>query len=106
MKKLIIIGTGAHAAEIEQYIYDNNNICKELEILGYVSNSYESYLKYNFRHPFLGESINNDYLHKNIYIIVAFSNIQFRIETINYYKELGYSFLNFIHQSSLSCAFF
>ena len=69
MKKLIIIGTGAHAAEIEQYIYDNNSIYNEFEIIGYVSNSFESYLKYNFRHPFLGEFINNDYLDKNISIM-------------------------------------
>jgi acetyltransferase-like isoleucine patch superfamily enzyme len=100
MKKLIIIGTGAHAAEIEQYIYDNNSICNEFEIIGFVSNSYESYLKYNFRHPFLGEFIGKDYIDKNISLIVAFSNIKFRIDTINYYKELGYSFLNFIHHTS------
>lgn len=100
MKKVIIIGSGAHAAELEQYIFDNNQFNNEIDILGYVSNSHESYLKYKFTHPFLGEKIDDIYLNKNIYLIVAFSNVKYRQEEINTYKEKGYHFLNFVHHTS------
>jgi UDP-3-O-[3-hydroxymyristoyl] glucosamine N-acyltransferase len=100
MKNIIIIGTGAHAAEIEQYIYDNNSIKNDYKILGYISDSHESYLKYNFRHDFLGSDINKDTLSSNTGLIIAISNIQVRINLLKKYKNEGFEFINFIHHTS------
>lgn len=101
MKKVIIVGTGAHASEIEFYIQDNNKINKEIEIIGYISNSVESYNKYDFRFPYLGDSIHESYSTKEVEIIIGFSNINGRRELIQNLKKRGFKFSTFIHHTSI-----
>lgn len=101
MKKVIIIGTGAHAAEIEQYIIDNNRINKEFDLLGFVSDSDETYNKYKFRFPYLGNTTDNKYLLENVEIILGFSNIEGREKKIKQLKDNGFKFATFIHHTSI-----
>lgn len=100
MKKVIIIGTGAHAAEIEQYIIDNNSLNYEVELIGFISDTEDLYHKYNFRFPYLGNEIEPKFLNQNIEIILGFSNINGRKDTINQLTKIGFKFATFIHHTS------
>ena len=48
MKKVIIIGAGAHAAEIEEYIIENNKIKPEFEIMGYLDDNQKGMMVNDF----------------------------------------------------------
>ena len=56
MRKLVIIGVGAHAKEIEELIDEINELSEtpKYEIIGYYDNNSELYEKYDFKAPFCG----------------------------------------------------
>ena len=101
MKKIVILGAGAHAAELEGYILDNNQNCKEkIEILGYYDNNVEgNWQKYQFKNPLLG-GIKDYNPEEGIDVILGFANIPFRRELISFYLEKNAIFANFVHHSS------
>jgi acetyltransferase-like isoleucine patch superfamily enzyme len=100
MRKVIILGSGAHAAEIEQYIVDNNSRGENIALLGFVSPSRDSYEKYSLRHPYLGSDLEMACPSKDAHLILGFSNIEGRLRLITDLKAKGYSFMTFVHHSS------
>ncbi len=100
MKKVIIMGSGAHASEIEQYIIDNNSIKEEFELLGFISDSEDLYNKYKLRAPFLGSSLHENYINKNVEILLGFSDVKGRFELINQLSKRGFKFAKLIHHTS------
>ena len=57
MKSLIMIGTGAHAAELTQFYEDNAKQLPQIDyqIKGYLDLNSQNYEKYFFKAPFLGD---------------------------------------------------
>jgi len=100
MRNVVIIGSGAHAAEIESYILDNNRLNCEINIIGFVSENNELHQKYSLISPFLGSEFNSKFKRRDIEIILGFSNIKGRTLAIEKYKREGYKFATFIHHTS------
>lgn len=99
MKKVIIIGAGAHAAEIEEYIIENNAIKPEIEILGYLDDSQENYQNSQLLHPLLGGVFSYN-VPQNVEIIIALSNIELRSKIIDHFNSKNIKFTNFTHHTS------
>ena len=103
MKKIAILGAGAHAAELEEYIYDNNQVVpnnEKIEIIGYYDDNVESnWERYELRAPLLG-GIKKFQPKDNIFLLLGLAKIGFRKELVDYYLDKGAMFTNFIHHSS------
>lgn len=102
MKKIIIIGAGAHAAELEQYILDNNKQKHEIEILGYLDDSKENYEKSQLLYPLLGGIFNYE-VPSDVEVILSIGKISLRSKIIDYFASKNIKFSNFIHHTS--CVF-
>jgi len=104
MKKIVIIGTGAVAAELTSYIEDNNkHTCSEsqIELLGYIDYEYniEKYWKkYQLQNPVLGD-IDNYNFGSEIEVLIGISDIKFRNEIISKLESKGVVFFFFFHHS-------
>lgn len=104
MKKIVIIGTGAVAAELTSYIEDNNkhtNSESQIELLGYIDYEYniEKYWKkYQLQKQVLGD-IDNYNFGSEIEVLIGISDIKFRNEIISKLESKGVVFFQFIHHS-------
>jgi sugar O-acyltransferase (sialic acid O-acetyltransferase NeuD family) len=99
MKKVVIIGAGAHAAELEEYIIENNQIQYEIDIVGYLDDFKENYDKSRLSFPLLG-GILMDNLPDDVELILSINNIKLRTRIISFYKEKKKLFHSFIHNSA------
>ena len=106
MKKILIIGSGAHAAELSDYIKDYNKCClkdSRIELRGFIDYDYniEKYHnKYVLEKPVLGDIETYDPVDDEFFII-GISDISFRNKIIDIAKERNFRFTNFIHQSCI-----
>lgn len=105
MKNLIIIGTGAVAAEITanmelaDYKIENDTV----KLKGYLEFDYniEKYYKaYNFSAPVLGD-VNSYTPVENDFFVVGIANAEFRNKMINIMDEKGADFVNLIHPTCI-----
>jgi len=103
MKKIIIIGAGGHAAEIDDYISLFNDIQNrnkdKFEIHGFLDDNPDSYKSYQFSAPYLGD-IKSHKIDKNCNYIIAIANIKFRRPIIESFLKLEAEFITFIHPSA------
>ena len=104
MKNIIIVGTGAVAAELTSYIEDNNLICSEkINLIGYLEYDYniESYYKkYKLTKPVLGNI--DDFTPKNEQeFLIGFANINFKKIIIDKLLFKKATISNFIHHSAI-----
>ena len=99
MKKVIIIGAGAHAAEVEEYIIENNAIKPEIEILGFLDDSLENYQKAQLLFPLLGGIFCYD-VPSNVELIITVNNLSLRAKIIEHFNSKNIKFTNFIHHTS------
>ena len=102
MKKIILIGSGAHASEIVDYIkYINTNSSKpKYKIIGIIDNSKYYYIKYGFKEKFIGD-IENHKIDKKSYYVMGVGNILVRKKIIDKFIEHGAKFESIIHPTSL-----
>lgn len=102
MKKVVILGAGAHAAELEGYIFENNQHSRnKIEILGYYDDNEESWKKYKLKSPYLG-GIKEYTPKEEVGVIIGVANVPFRRELITFYLEKGAEFINFIHYTAFT----
>lgn len=100
MKKVYIIGTGGFAAELTEYILDNNRYEDEISILGYFDLNDENHKLYNFEAPFLGKEKEYNFPKNSILYLAIGDNI-IRKNVIDYFKDKHVMFDNFVHHSCL-----
>lgn len=100
MKKVVILGAGAHAAEIEGYIYENNQYSRNIiEIVGYYDDNKGNWEKYKLKSSFLGGI--KEYVPKeDLEVIIGVASVSFRKELITFYLKKGVKFVNFIHYTA------
>jgi acetyltransferase-like isoleucine patch superfamily enzyme len=102
MKKLIIVGTGAVAAEITSYLEDTNwGRDSEIEIKGYLEyeQNIEKYWKmYKFNKLVLGD-IDTYEVNEDEYFAVCMAKISFRNDFITKLQKKKAKFINLIHPS-------
>ena len=99
MKKIIIIGAGANAIEIIEYVHHINNSNETYEIIGLLDDSIENYEKniaIDFDYPYLGK-IEQAVIEKDFNYVLAIANVSVRRTIIDNYLEKGAVFSNIIH---------
>lgn len=104
MTNVIIIGSGAVAAEITSYIEDNNSRAEansRLNLVGYLDSeqNVEAYwAKYNLKKTVITD-VHSYELQHNDHFIIGISDIGFREKMIHILKSKGGKIINFIHHS-------
>ncbi len=103
MQKVILIGAGGHAAEIDDYInfYNDHqeNKSARLKIMGFLDDNPDSYKCYQLSAPYLGTIKTHDIDLKCKYII-AIANIKYRRPIIESFLESEAKFLTFLHPTA------
>jgi len=102
MKKIIIVGSGGHAAELRDYINHNNNArpADRMEVVGFIDDNEDSYKHYNFAETFLG-SIKNHEVHKEVFYLMGIANLDYRKKIIESLLEKGAEFTGLIHPTAI-----
>jgi sugar O-acyltransferase (sialic acid O-acetyltransferase NeuD family) len=105
MKNLIIIGSGAVAAELTSFFEDkcSESSDHDLSIKGYLDfeENIEKYWKrYDLDMPVLGD-VNNYPISENDFFVIAISDVKFRKTIIDIIKSRGGKFINIIHPTSI-----
>ncbi|WP_151998745.1 MULTISPECIES: acetyltransferase [unclassified Imperialibacter] len=96
--RIIVIGAGGHAAEIDEYIqYANQALTStEWEIVGFLDDNPDSYARYSFSAPFLGAISNHKTLDEASYIM-GIANLTYRRPIIEKFVAVGARFATVIH---------
>lgn len=102
MKKIILVGTGGHAAEVREYIYYHNRVKpnEPLEILGFLDVNDELHKQYKYSEPFLG-TVEEHKVNLEAEYMFCFGNMKYKKELVTKYREEGAKFLTFIHPTAL-----
>lgn len=102
MKKLILIGSGGHAAELRDYIRHNNQRLEResIEVLGYIDDDYSTYEHYGFQEPFLGD-IQSHLIRHDCEYLMAIANLKYRKPIIEDFTERGARLTGFIHPTAI-----
>lgn len=101
--KIIIVGSGSHAAELRDYI-DHNNFARPLERLhveGYIDDDDKiSYEHYDFPEPFLG-LIEDHEVKKDYKYLMGIANLEYRKIIIEKLERQGAEFIGLIHPTAI-----
>jgi NDP-sugar pyrophosphorylase family protein len=106
MRKTVIIGTGAVAAELTSYISDNNKFVDEelkIDLLGYIDYEYnlETYWKkYKLQRPILGD-IDTYNFDQQVDVLIGVSNINYRNNLITKIENRGGQIGHFFHHTAI-----
>ncbi|MGD8779543.1 MAG: acetyltransferase [Ignavibacteria bacterium] len=100
-KEVIIIGSGGHGAEIDEYIQLNNNIAKSenLKVIGFLDDNPDNYYRYKFSAPLLG-SIKEHSVERNYFYVIGIANLQYRKDIVESFLEKNVSFISVIHATA------
>jgi sugar O-acyltransferase (sialic acid O-acetyltransferase NeuD family) len=99
--KVLIIGTGGHSAEIDDYIYMSKLANPDFgwEIIGYIDDNPEAYKRYRMSAPFLG-SIKEHQVRHDCHYMMGIANLTYRRPIIERFLEAGAEFATFIHPTA------
>lgn len=98
MKRIIIIGSGGHSAEIDDYFQyaKQKDMGFQLVLEGFIDDNPLSYTHYDFTAPFLGD-IGSHIVRQDCNYIMGIANLKYRRPIIEKFVSQGASFTNFIH---------
>ncbi|WOK05356.1 acetyltransferase [Imperialibacter roseus] len=98
MKKVIIIGAGGHAAEIDEYIQFANQAASSegWEVVGFLDDNPDSFKRYAFSAPFLG-GIGEHKVLSDVEYIMGIANLAYRGPIIEMFVAAGARFATLIH---------
>jgi sugar O-acyltransferase (sialic acid O-acetyltransferase NeuD family) len=101
MNEVIVIGTGGHSAELDDYFVHafKNNSNFEIRIAGYIDDNPASFNQYSFSAPFLG-SIKEHIVRKNCRYLMGIANLKYRRPIIERFLREGGEFATFIHPTA------
>lgn len=102
MKNLIIVGCGAHAAEIVDYIeYINQHSTSDtFKIKGLIDNVKTHYDHYGYHYDYLG-TIDDHTIEPDIYYVMGIGNLTIRLKVFQEYKLKKAQFIGIIHPTAL-----
>lgn len=104
MKKIIIVGSGSHAAELSDYINHFNEAQEEkknlIEVMGFIDDNEDNYKHYDFNKPYLG-SIQNHKINTEVYYLMGIANHDYRKKIIDAIVNKGGRFTGFIHPTAI-----
>ncbi len=98
MTKIIIIGAGGHAAEIDDYFQYSKKRSSSFnqKIVGFIDDNPASYNSYNFTAPLLGD-IKSHIIQKDCNYIIGIANLKYRRPIIEIFLSGGAIFSSFVH---------
>ncbi len=101
MKKIIIIGAGGHAAELDEYIAYFNQLSgtRKYEVVGFLDDNPENYRRYQLSGPLLG-GIGEHVVRKDCHYLMGIANLQYRKMFATSFRDRGADFLNLIHPTA------
>jgi len=107
MREILVLGTGAVAAELESYFEDNNRVIADerdkFYVKGYIeyAHNIENYWKkYELKAPVLGDIDSYDF-QPGAEVFIAIANVDFKTNLIEKLDQKGVRFPNFIHHSAI-----
>ena len=97
-QKIIIVGAGGHAAEIDEYIqYSQQKTgVQNLEVIGFIDDNPDNYKKYQLSAAFLGRIVEHE-VKKDCAYIIGIANLTYRRKIVEALQAKGASFTGFIH---------
>jgi len=101
MKEVIIIGSGGHGAELDDYINYNNSIqnAEEYKIIAYLDDNPDNYSRYEFSAPLIG-GVKDHEVRQDVHYIMGIANLKYRQKFVEQYLKNGARFLSVIHSSA------
>lgn len=98
--KIIIIGGGGHAAELDEYIrYANRVTDAGYTLEGVIDDNPDAYSRYRFNGPFLG-SIKTHEIRSDVQYLAGIANLKYRAPIVQQFLDKGANFLTFVHPSA------
>lgn len=101
MKNIIIVGSGGHGAELDEYIRYGNKSGKgkSYNIHGYLDDNPDNYHRYKFSAPLLG-TIQDHEVREDYQYLIGIANLKYRRIIVEEFLEKGASFISYIHPES------
>jgi len=101
MKEVIIVGSGGHGAELDDYINYNNKQSgvEEIKIVGYLDDNPDNYASYSFSAPLIG-GVTDHKIRQDIQYLIGIANLEFRQKFVEQYLSDGASFISLVHDSA------
>jgi len=102
-KKIIVVGSGSHAAELRDYICHNNfaRPLERLKVIGYIDDDDQiSYEHYDFEEPFLGH-IKEHKIERDCKYLMGIANLDYRKAIVEKLESQGAEFIGLIHPTAI-----
>lgn len=101
MKNIIIVGSGGHGAELDDYIQFGNKSGKgeSYNIIGYLDDNPDNYHRYSFSAPLLG-AIKDHEIRTDCDYLIGIANLKYRRTIVEDYLDKGAKFVTYIHPES------
>jgi sugar O-acyltransferase (sialic acid O-acetyltransferase NeuD family) len=102
MNRVIVIGAGGHAAEIDDYIGWGKKMSPDFpwEVVGFIDDAPETYKQYAFSAPYLGD-IKNHQVQKGVNYLMGIANLKYRRTIIERFLQQDATFGTFIHPTAI-----
>lgn len=100
-KRVIIIGSGGHGAEIDEYIATMNKHSNDMKIqvAGFLDDNPSNYASYQFSAPLLG-NIKKHRIQHDVFYVIGIANQEYRRTFVEYFLENNAQFMNIIHPAA------
>ena len=102
MKKIIIIGSGGHAAELRDYINHHNAArpTDRIEVMGFLDDDPSTHKHYGFNEPYLGK-IDDHKIHSDAFYLMGIANLDYRQAIIEKFITKDAKFTGLIHPTAI-----
>ncbi|MGL0822740.1 acetyltransferase [Vibrio vulnificus] len=97
--KFFIIGAGGFAREIYAYLEETDFTLNGVQLAGFLDDNPHALDGFNLKHRLEGALLNND-LPLGSKLIMAVANPSLKEMIFNFYKQLGFDFLTYKHQTA------
>lgn len=99
MNKIIVIGAGGHAAELDEYIQFINSTGKQFEIVGFLDDNPDSYTRYQFSAKYLG-TIGGHRVDPACRYVMGIANMNYRKRIVDRFLNEKAGFATIIHPTA------
>lgn len=99
MEKIIVIGAGGHAAEVDDYIQAINAAKQTFDIVGFLDDNPNSYQRYKFSAPYLGK-ITEHQVEQSCFYVMAIAALVYRKPIVERFLERDAQFATIIHPTA------